>query len=306
MARIIFMGTPEYARIILQAIHSPHDQFLVVTKPDMPVGRRQKLMPPPVAVWAQEQGIRVDKPARLRDYRAEWEAFRPDWILTAAYGRILPPWALSLPKWGAYNLHASLLPRWRGPNPVAWAIRAGDALSGVTLMAMDEGMDTGGIVDVVKIPIEPNDCTQSLTRKLAQNAADLWLRNRIRVGLGRLSNTPQSQQGMSYAPKFESGEGHLDFHQSADVLDALVRSMTPAPGAYTIFRDQRIRVLKAKGDSHAGDGPVGTALLVKNDWTISTGKGRLVISAIQPSGRRPMTPGDFVRGRPGETEWLLT
>ncbi len=306
MARIVFMGTPDYARRILEAIQSAQDDFLVVTKPDMPVGRHRQLTPSPVAEWAAMRGLPVLKPMRLKDARDVWESFQPDWILTAAFGRILPSWALGLPRYGAYNLHASLLPRWRGPNPIAWAIRSGDPVTGVTLMRMEEGVDTGPIVSQVRMEIEPHETTGDLTMRLADAAAHLWLEARA-PGVCCLPERPQPTEGAIHAPKFDSLESRLDWALPAERVDAWVRSMTPEPGAYTMLGSDRIKILQASvSRMTAGDRP-GLARLAGSDWLVAAGDNRsLRVSVIQPAGRRPMAPVDFARGRRGETEWLLT
>lgn len=304
MARILFMGTPEYARRILDAIWTPEHEWRVVTKPDMPVGRRQVLTPSPVAMFATELGLAVDKPVRLWDFRDVWTAYQPDWILTAAFGRILPRWVLDLPRWGAYNLHASLLPRWRGANPIAWAIRAQDAETGITLMQMDEGIDTGPVAARVATPILADDTTSRLTERLAELAAQLWLTTARGVA-GPLPVTPQPSDGACYAPKFAPGEARLDWRESAETLDAWVRSMTPEPGAYTMLDDQRVKILTVSVDPNPMNDAPGTARLVGNRWRVATGRGALWVEQIHPAGRRPMSPGDFVRGRQGEHQWTL-
>ncbi|MCL5116070.1 MAG: methionyl-tRNA formyltransferase [Firmicutes bacterium] len=305
MARIIYMGTPDYARRILEAVWHPQHEWLIVTKPDMPVGRRQILTPSSVASWAQAQGLKVVKPRRLKDFEETWRAFTPDWILTAAYGRILPEWLLGLPRFGAYNLHASLLPRWRGANPIAWAIKSGDAETGVTLMAMDAGVDTGPIVAQAPVAILPTDTTGALTERLADRAAELWKSMTEGKDPGVLAAKPQPDQGATLAPKFDRHAGHLDWADPATRLDAWIRSMTPEPGAYTMLYDQRIKILLAHADAKRVVGSPGTARLDGDHWRVAAGDGSVVVRLIQPAGRRAMTPGDYVRGRRGEQEWAL-
>ena len=294
------MGTPEYARRILAQIRRTHDTFLVVTKPDRPTGRHRRMTPSPVAEWAQSQGIPLVKPASLVAVRHELEAFSPDYILTAAFGRILRPWLLDLPRYGAYNLHASLLPRWRGPNPIAWAILAGDSETGTTLMRMDAGIDTGPIVAQSAVAIEPDDTTGDLAVKLADAGAELWLAVLSSQGEGPLSARPQPEDGVTFAPKFASDAGRLDWGRSAVELDGWVRGMTPDPGAYTMLSELRVKILRAKAQDGEPRGRPGTAVLDGNEWLVASGRGMLRIGWIQPAGRRPMTPGDFVRGVRGE------
>lgn len=306
MARIVFMGTPLYAKRILAAVAQRGDHFLVVTKPDMLVGRHRRETPSAVAVWAQSQGLPLVRPQNLQELRPEVEAFAPDYILTAAYGRILPMWLLQMPKFGSYNLHASLLPRWRGPNPIAWAILTQDAHTGVTLMRMDAGVDTGPIVAQSRCVIDREDTTATLTEKLADIAGCLWIEQAQRWGLGEFPVVAQPSVGVTLAPKFDKDAGRVDWTCGAVALDAQIRSMTPDPGAYTICQQKRLKILRAQVETAVGEGPVGQATLNGNDWLVSTPRGVLRVRTIQPAGGRPMSPGDYVRGRRDECRWVLS
>lgn len=287
------MGTPAYARVILSRL--PRHEVLVVTNPDVRVGRRQILTPSETAQYAEEFGYPVVKPDRLRDVQEQLTRYASDYILTAAYGKILPPWLLALPRFGAYNLHASLLPRWRGANPIAWAIRAGDTETGVTLMEMDRGLDTGPVVGQRRVTIEDQDTTGSLTEKLAQTAAELWLAYWDSAALGALGSQPQDSVGVTWAPKFGPEEQQIDWHQTALNIERWIRSMSPDPGTYTKLHDRRIKILSARVATEDGLEP-GVAILRGNQWIVGTGSGTLDIGVIQPAGRRPMTPGDYMRG----------
>ncbi len=306
MARIVFMGTPGYAQRILARVWDCGDTLLVVTKPDMPQGRQRHLAPSTVAQWAQDHGLDVVKPYRLQELRSQVDGFRPDYILTAAYGRILPRWLFELPRFGSYNLHASLLPRWRGPNPVAWAILAQDVETGVTLMHMDEGVDTGPIVNQWRCPITPDDTTASLTEKLADLASGLWMDAMSKWGLTVFPAKAQPEDGVTFASKFDRDAGHVDWTRSARSLDAHIRSMTPDPGAYTIWRDVRLKIWRARVQTMEERWSAGEAILDGSDWLVGTGLGVLRISTIQPAGGRPMSPADYVRGRAGEVPWVLS
>lgn len=299
MARIVFMGTPDYAKTILASIWSPQDTYLVITKPDMPVGRRQVMTPSPVSRWAEEQGLAVLKPMRLADIRLDLEAFDPDYILTAAFGRILRPWLIELPRFGAYNLHASLLPRWRGPNPVAWAIRSLDETTGVTLMQMDAGIDTGPIVAQTSVAIHGADTVATLTERLSRVAAELWRDTLEQRGPGSLEAVPQPLCGATAAPKFRLEDAHLDFGKPVRQVDSQLRSATPDPGAWALWGALRVKVLAAEvaGDQ-ASDDP-GYVLWEGRDWLVACNPGLLRIRLIHPEGRRPMQPGDFMRGQHG-------
>ncbi|MCY0877912.1 MAG: methionyl-tRNA formyltransferase [Firmicutes bacterium] len=307
MARLVLMGTPEYARRIFAGVWDPSDEILVVTKPDAPQGRRRVSTPSAVADWAQSLGLSVLKPTKMVEIRPALEAFSPDWILTAAFGRILPAWLLALPRCGAYNLHASLLPRWRGPNPIAWAIKSGDAITGVTLMQMDAGVDTGPIVEQKATAIDPEDTTGTLTGKLADLAVLVWREVRARHGVVRFDGRPQDDAKATYAPKFSRDAGRIAWGDAARAIDAHVRSMTPEPGAYTMLRDQRVKILQASPEPAPTAGqPPGFATLAGEDWRVTTGEGMLRVRRIQPEGRRPMTPGEFARGQRGDGGWQLT
>ncbi|MCY0897701.1 MAG: methionyl-tRNA formyltransferase [Firmicutes bacterium] len=306
MARMVLMGTPAYAQRIFAGILEGSDDVMVVTKPDVPQGRHRRMTPSLVAEWADRQGLMVLKPDKLADIRDTLLQFDPDWLLTAAYGRILPSWLLGVARYGSYNLHASLLPRWRGPNPVAWAIRSGDQTTGVTLMSMDRGIDTGPIVAQKVLAIAPEDTMGTLTMKLADLAVELWREVRQREGVRLFPSWPQPEDGATYAPKFEPDAGRIPWEEPASRVDAHVRSMTPEPGAYTILQGQRVKILQAVPVPAAltADAP-GSARLVGNDWIVATGQGALRVLTIQPAGRRPMTPGEFARGQRGDGTWQL-
>jgi methionyl-tRNA formyltransferase len=297
-ARAVFMGTPAYAVPALDVLAARGWDVLVVTRPDRPVGRRRHLTPSPVRQRADQWGFPVLTPNRVGPRTvARLEAFRPDLLITAAYGVILSPAVLAIPASGAYNLHASLLPRWRGANPVAWAIRAGDAQTGVTLMAMDAGVDTGPVVAAASEAIRDDDTTGTLTERLAVLAArllDSWLET---LRGGRPPLCPQDGTP-TWAPKFQPGEERVDWNRPASVVSCHVRSMLPEPGPYTTVDGERIRLLDVRvGDRDRSEGPPGTIVLRGEDWHVACGPGTLVVRRIQPAGRRAMTPGAYLRGR---------
>ncbi len=289
------MGTPEYARVILDGLLSRSDLTIrVVTKQDTPQGRHMRLTPSPVAQRATEVGLVVDKPDQLVAYKEAWLKWAPDLIITAAYGKILRPWVLTLPQQGAFNLHASLLPRWRGPNPIAWAIRAGDTITGVTLMRMDQGVDTGDIVAQRSLDITNEMTMGQLTDLLALLARDLLLEHLDGLLSGRAKQTPQDDSQATYAGKFAPEDSRINWHQPAIAIDRLIRSMSPEPGAYTMCQGIRVKILESAYDK--GTQPIATAELVGNNWHIGTADGVVIIKRIKPAGRKDMTPGDFQRG----------
>lgn len=297
MAGIIFMGTPDYAADILRTVYSPDDTYLVVTKPDMPQGRKQIMTPSAVAAWAESQGIPTLKPAHLAEIRGTVKEFRPDYILTAAFGRILRDWLLELPRFGGYNLHASLLPRWRGPNPIAWAIRAQDSHTGVTLMKMDAGIDTGPIVSRTDLAIDPAETVATLTRRLSWAAAQLWQEARQSFGDGPFPTTVQPTSGVTLAPKFQLEDAHLDFSQPASVVSAQARSVSPDPGSWAMWGGLRIKVLDIRIIAKSGADKPGRVLPCGQEWAVACDPGYVAIGSIQPAGGRVMRPGDFMRGQ---------
>ncbi len=296
MAKVLFLGTPLYARIILEGLLDRADlDIRVVTKADMPQGRRLQLMESPVAELARQRGIETDKPEKLVDFRDLWSQFQPDILITAAYGKILRPWLLSLPTHGAFNLHASLLPRWRGPNPIAWAIRAGDAQTGVTLMAMDAGVDTGAIVaQSGAVPIRTEDTLGLLTVELAQQARNLLIDHLQQLLEGQGPTVSQDESAMTYAGKFPPEDAHICWDVPAAEISRLIQSMSPDPGAYTLYRGMRIKILDGEYDE--GEQTPGVARVAGNAWRVGSAQGVVVIHTIRPAGRKEMTPGDFMRG----------
>lgn len=299
VVRVLFMGTPEYARVILEGLHREAPvELRVVTKPDMPVGRRRIITPSPVAAYALAHQLPLDRPARVADAAAGWREWQPDLIITAAYGKILPAPVLDLPRWGAYNLHASLLPRWRGANPIAWAILAGDRETGVSLMAMETGIDTGPIVATRTVAMGPDETLGGLTAKLANEARDLVLERLADLcppDRGRF--WPQPKDGVTYAPKFDAKAAAIDWTRPASEIERQVRGMNPEPGAYTTGLGVRIKVLQAIAVEDETLLAAGEVRTVGDAWQVGTGRGLLRIIRIQPAGRTGMTPGDWMRGR---------
>ena len=302
--RLVFMGTPAYAVPVLRRLVDLPDveAVLVLTRPPAARGRGGRLAPSPVAEAAGALGLPVWTPRRVGPTtEARLTRWKPDVALTAAYGLILPPTVLARFPGGAYNLHASLLPRWRGANPIAWAIRAGDAETGVSLMRMDAGVDTGPMAAQVRVAVRPDDTTGTLTGRLADAAAALWAEHWHAVRTGALVATPQVGP-VSLAPKDPPGAGRLDFGMPADGLACLIRSMLPDPGPHTMAGSLRIKVLKAQVDESgwvAGDpGAIRRAGRRTEEWVVACGsQTALAIQEIQPAGGRAMSPGAFDRGQ---------
>jgi methionyl-tRNA formyltransferase len=290
------MGTPEFAVPSLRAL-TEHAQVIgVVTQPDRPGGRGQKLLESPVKQFAVSRGLSVIQPARLREPQAQAQliAWQPAVIVVAAFGQILKPAVLDLPLHGCVNVHASLLPRWRGAAPIAAAIAAGDAETGITLMRMDVGLDTGPMLARRAEPIHPEDTTASLTERLAQLGATLLIETLPRYFSGAIQPQPQNESHATYAPQLKKEAGHLDFSRPAIELERQVRAMTPWPGAFALWQGQPLKILRA--EVMAARKERGIVLQTARGPAVMAADAALLLLDVQPPGKRPMPALDFLRG----------
>jgi len=296
--RIVFMGSPEFAMPSLQALADWGQTNLVgvVTQPDRPAGRGRQLTPPPVKTLAQQLNIPFIQPERLREKAAmqQLHAWAPELIVVAAYGQILRPAVLDLPVHGCVNVHASLLPRWRGASPIVAAILHGDAEAGVTIMRMDPGMDTGPMLSKRSIHIQPNDTAASLGDKLSLLGAELLVDTLPGYLDGSLQAQPQPEEGVTLAPLLEKSAGVLDFNESAEQLERKVRAYNPWPVASLPWKGGPLRVLRAK--VAAGSGAAGRRVILDGLPAVVTSHGALVLEQIQPPGKKPMSGRDFLQG----------
>lgn len=292
------MSSPEFGIPALESLALISQVVGVITQPDRPSGRGKHLVPPPIKNFALHLGLPVIQPKRLRDPETmaqltEWE---PDLIVVAAYGQILKPALLGLPALGCINLHASLLPRHRGAAPIQAAILAGDETTGISLMQMDQGLDTGPILAQESIPILPEDTAKTLAEKLSVLAADT-LRKHLPVYIqGGLSPKPQDDTQATYAPQLRKEDGKLDFHLPAIVLERKVRAYFPWPGAYTLLDGQILKIHTAGVEQGKSLAPVGSISIHAHFPAIQTGQGWLILRDVQPAGRRAMTGDVFLRG----------
>jgi methionyl-tRNA formyltransferase len=298
--RVVFMGSPEFSLPSLKSIHARYPVVGVVTQPDRPAGRGQTLTPPPVKVLAVEQGIPVIQPRRLRepDALAQLEAWAPDLIVVAAFGQILRQNVLDLPRFGCINVHGSYLPRWRGAAPIQAAILSGDDSSGVTIMRMDAGVDTGDILSRRAEPIREDDTAESLSQRLAPLGAELLMETLPSYLDGRIQPQPQDEALATYAPMLKKEDGLLVFNQPAEVLARRVRAYQPWPGAYTTWQGQILKV----GRAHAvagGESQPGATLILGSLPAVTCGQGTLVLDLVQPAGKRPMEGKVFLSGARG-------
>jgi methionyl-tRNA formyltransferase len=300
MSRVVFMGTPEFAVPSLLALGEHYDVAGVVTQPDRPAGRGRVLTPAPVKVAALAAGLPVLQPKTLRSPEAvaHLAAWEPDVIVVAAFGQILPTAVLELPPHGCLNLHGSLLPRYRGAAPIPAAILAGDEVTGVTLMRMDEGLDTGPILAQVEWPITAADTTASLTARLADLAAGLlieklpgWLKGEIQA---------QAQDGSSatFCRPLKKEDGHLDWNRPAGHLDRQVRACDLWPAAYTTWQGQMVKVLRARPwPDRQAEGEPGRVVSLEPGIGVVTGAGLLQLVDVQLAGKRAVTAEQFARGQ---------
>jgi methionyl-tRNA formyltransferase len=300
MTRVVFMGTPEFAVPSLLTLCEHHDLAGVVTQPDRRAGRGQTLTPSPVKVAALAAEVPVFQPRTLRtagvvDQLAAWA---PDVIVVAAFGQILPAPVLELPAHGCLNLHGSLLPRYRGAAPIPAAILAGDEVTGITLMQMDEGLDSGPMLARVECPITAIDTTASLTAKLSDMAAQLLIEKLPGWIGGEIEAQPQDDSLATYCGQLEKEDGRLDWGQAAAYLDRQVRACDPWPGAYTTWQGRMLKVLRARPHAEGpADGPPGLVVALEPGIGVATGQGVLQLLDVQLSGKRAVTAEQFARGQ---------
>jgi methionyl-tRNA formyltransferase len=298
--RIVFIGAGEIGVPTLQALlKSEHEVVGVVTQPDKPVGRSQSIEPPPIRNALSGTNIPVLQPARIKDRQAleEIRALRPDVIVVMAYGQILPRDVLEIPDIGCLNLHASLLPRWRGAAPIQAAIAAGDREIGITVMYMDEGLDTGDILLQRTIDILPADTGGALHDRLAGVAPETLLESLDLLAKGKAPRTPQDNAVATYAPKLKREDGKIDWSDPADAIERKIRAFDPWPGAFMTISTNGAHNLKIFSATVVGlRGTPGEILKCENDLVVAAGKGALSLREVQLEGKRRMSAGQFLRG----------
>ncbi len=300
--RTVFMGTPQFAVPILGSLlRSPYQVVAVYTQPDKPVGRRQRLTPSPVKELAREHKILVIQPNTLKTAEVveDLASLKPELIVVAAFGQILPREVLSLPKFGCLNIHPSLLPQHRGPSPVATSLLCGDLLTGVTIILMDEGLDSGPILAQEKVGIAATDTTGSLTAKLAHVGAGLLMDTLPKWLKGELEPRPQDESQATYSRLITSKDGEIDWHLPAVELWQRVRAFNPWPGCYTWWQGKRLKIHSAAPVSRLARGEVGKVIALRQPPKVGvvTGDGILGLCQVQLEGRQEMSIADFVRGQ---------
>jgi methionyl-tRNA formyltransferase len=298
--KIVFMGTPEFSVATLRALHdSGHAVLSVITQPDRPKGRGRKLTPPPVKKTALEYGYPVLQPESVRtdDFHHHMSQLGPDLYVVVAFGQILPQSLLDIPAIGAINVHASLLPRYRGAAPIQWVIINGDKETGITTMLMDKGMDTGDMLLKEKTAIAPDETAADLHDRLSDMGARTLLRTLHMLQNDTLKRTPQNHDEATYAPILKKTDGKIDWSMPAEKIERRIRGMTPWPGAYTFSGDMRLKIFKASVLDREVSVPPGTILeCFPGELRVATGRSVLAIHQIQGESSKRLPIDDFMCG----------
>lgn len=300
--KIIFMGTPDFAVESLEAlIAAGYEVVLAVTQPDKPKGRSGALQFPPVKECAISHDIPVFQPERVRRPEAieTLQKYQPDLIVVAAFGQILPKEILEMPRFGCINVHASLLPKYRGAAPIQWAVINGDETAGVTIMRMDVGLDTGDMISKVKLPLAIGETAGTLFDKLSKAGADLLVQTIPDIVSGKAVYTPQTEAEATHTTMIQKSMGQINWASSAVSIERLIRGMNPWPSAYTSFRGKTIKIWKAcvcKKDALDIQTPGTVVKVTKSEMYVQTGDGVLIIEEVQPEGKKRMSTDAFLRG----------
>jgi methionyl-tRNA formyltransferase len=303
MTRVIFMGTPAFAVPSLAAlVDGGYDVVAVVTQPDAPAGRGKALKPSAVKEFALQRGLNILQPESLKPAEEveRLRALAPDLIVVAAFGQILRQNVLDLPRHNCINVHASLLPRWRGASPISAAIAAGDAVTGITIMIMEAGLDSGPILSQREEVIGHDDTTESLTGRLAQTGADLLMDTLPKWMTNEITPRRQDEAHVSLAPRLKKDAGRIDWSHNTHAIERHVRAMTPWPSAFTTLHGKQLKVLRAEIGMAEQKQKLqnGAVIIDRNHVHVQCGVGLLRLVAVQPEGKRVMSADDFARGHP--------
>jgi len=300
--RIVFFGTPSFAVPTLKGLLQGSDEVIaVVTQPDREKGRGRKVVPPPVKELALPYGFPVLQPEKVKGetFREHIQGLSPDLFVVVAYGKILPMSLLEIPKYGAVNVHASLLPKYRGAAPIVWAILKWEKVTGVTTMIMDEGMDTGDILLQAEIPIGERETGETLHERLALLGAQLLLETLTKMKAGNIRPIPQDHSKATYAPPLKKEDGRIDWKKEAEEIDHQVRALHPWPGACTDWDGQQLKIHSGEVRKGISSGRAGAVTWVGSDVIeVETGKDSFLIKEVQLEGKRRMNVRDFLSGHP--------
>ena len=300
--RIVFMGTPDFSVPVLEAlVQEGHEVVQVVTQPDKPKGRGKSVLMTPVKEKALALGLPVWQPERIRRPEAveQLKELAPDVIVVVAFGQILSRQVLDIPRLGCVNVHASLLPKYRGAAPIQWAILDGETCTGVTTMLMDEGIDTGDMLEKMEVPIAPDETGGSLHDKLSRAGAELIRSTLRRLEAGTLVPKPQTEEGTCYARMLTKTMGDIDWNMDAAAIERLIRGLNPWPSAYTHLDGRTLKIWKAQVREGNPEGVCGQIVETGRDSiSVKTGNGVLVLQEVQLEGKKRMDAGAFLRGFP--------
>lgn len=300
--RIVFFGTPSFAIPTLQGLLKGLDKVVgVVTQPDREKGRGRKVVISPVKELALRHGLTPLQPEKAKGeaFQEAMKSLHADLMVVVAYGQILPRSVLDIPKYGAVNVHASLLPKYRGAAPIAWAILNGEKITGVTTMFMDEGMDTGDILLQAETPIGNEETCETLHDRLASLGAQLLSGTLEKVKAGNIRPIPQDHSKATYAPPLKKEDGHIDWKRGAEEIDRHIRAFNPWPGAFTKLGDQLLKIYKGEAREKAPSGKAGTVVWVGSDFVeVEAGRGSYLLREVQLEGRRRMAIREFLSGHP--------
>ncbi|MEN6522953.1 MAG: methionyl-tRNA formyltransferase [Anaerolineaceae bacterium] len=294
---IVFMGSPEFSLPALKILHRYYQIRGVITQPDKPAGRGKVLTPPPVKILAESLGLTVIQPIKLRDPQVFdlLSSWKPDMIVVSAYGQILRQNVLDLPRYGCINIHPSLLPRWRGASPIPFTLLAGDEITGVTIMKMDAGMDTGPLLAQVEEKILPEDNAQTLHDRLSEKGADLLLDVIPKYMAGEIIPVAQDNALATYSRLISKDDGLLEYEAKIDLVLNQIRAFNPWPGVRMTWKETPLKIIQAHGMGAKNTTP-GKRVIVDSLPAIELKDGRLILDQIQPAGKRPMSGRDFLRG----------
>lgn len=298
--RIVFFGTPEFAIPPLEGIYEKEDLIAVVTQTDKPKGRGLKPSSSPVKIWALSKGLKVLEPLRLKDpqFIETIKILSPDLIVVCAYGKIFPKELLEIPRFGCWNIHASLLPKYRGASPINWAILEGEKETGITIMLMDEGLDTGPILLQKKIEISEDDDAISLSKKLSFLGKDAILEAINLHKKGRLKASPQPENGVSYAPLIKKEDGFFTFEEPAERIERKVKAFLPWPTAFTYYRNKLLKVYSAKAiKSNHKEKPGTIVEISKEGILVATSKDLILLKEVQLEGKKKISAHEFACGQ---------
>jgi methionyl-tRNA formyltransferase len=303
--RIIFFGTPSFAVPTLQDLLERQDEVAaVVTQPDRGKGRGQRVVPSAVKEFLlqhKEYEVHIFQPESVKEeaFRERLQELQPDLFVVIAYGQILPKALLNIPKHGAVNIHASLLPKYRGASPIAWAILKGEKMTGVTTMIMEEGMDTGDILLQAEIPIEKEETAETLHNRLASLGAQLFVETLEKMKTGNIRPIPQDHSKATYAPRLKKEDGHIDWREASEEIDRKVRAFNLWPGAFTNLKGQLLKIYRGEVRGKPPSGKAGTIIWVGSNFIeVETGRDSFLVKEVQLEGKRRMEVRDFLSGHP--------